>query len=271
MGRIADTVSNVLGIKRGDLLVTDVFGNCMVIDILKRGVDANSILGKGPELLESLSRLPGIRINEKTSISSRGLLSWVSLDRNEVGEAMKRAEKMASEMKQKLKKTVVVFSTGAEVADGHVMDTNSPAIRDRLSTEGYSVKFGPTLKDDELIIAAHLRETAEEGYGLIITTGGVGAEEKDKTIEAVLSLDPEAATPSIVTYELGVGRHKHKNCVRIAVGQVLDTLIIALPGPTDEVLTGIDALIRGLPSLPDKEVLAEDIAGDLRKRLKCKL
>jgi molybdopterin biosynthesis enzyme MoaB len=138
-----------------------------------------------------------------------------------------------------------------------------------LEVNGYAVSQGMPLKDDPYHICAALRERAEEGFSLIITTGGVGAEVKDQTIEAFLLADPLAATPEIVKYEAGVGRHVHKNTVRIAVGQVLDSIIVALPGPTDEVLLGIDALVRALNE-PDstKEAIAERIASVLRERLR---
>jgi hypothetical protein len=65
-----------------------------------------------------------------------------------------------------------------------------------------------------------------------------------------------------------VGRHKHKDSVRIAVGQMANTLIVALPGPNDEVQLGIDALAQGLASNAAKAVLADNIASRLRQRLK---
>lgn len=265
---IANAVAEVLGLSRDDLLVTDVRGDNLVLDILKRGLDAENLPGRERELLQSLSRLDGVQIEANASVDSRGLLSWVAADPEEAKEAMKESEKMADEIRRRLARAAVVFSTGAELANGQVMDTNSPAIRDRLIREGYSVKFGPPLKDDDLFIAAHLRQAVEEGYGLVLTTGGVGAEDKDRTIEAVLLVDPGAATPSIVKYELGVGRHKHKDSVRIAVGQLFDAFIVALPGPTDEVLPGIDALAEGLAAPgASKNALAEKIAAVLRKRL----
>lgn len=266
--QIADVVAEVFGIKRNDLLVTDVRGENLVIDILKRGLGSENIVGKEGQLLQSLSKLPGVRMREDARVDSRGLLSWVSLDPVAVKEALEESARMAERIRERLATTVVVFTTGAELANGQVMDTNSPAIRDKLSSEGYSVSFGPTLKDDEYYISAHLRQRAEEGYNLVITTGGVGAEDKDRTIEAVLLVDPDAATPTVVKYQLGVGRHVHKDTVRIAVGQLFDTLIVALPGPTDEVLLGIDALVKGLAANgTGKGVLAEDIAAVLRKRL----
>ena len=164
-----------------------------------------------------------------------------------------------------------MFSTGAEVARGQIEDTNMATITHAMQSQGYAVRQGPILKDDEEAIAAALRDAIENsGYGLVITTGGVGAEDKDRTVEAVLRLDPEAATPYICKFEKGTGRH-HKDGVKIAVGQYLDVLVVALPGPNDEVRIGLDKLIEGLVNNLDKHSLAEEIAAKLRVRLRDKM
>jgi len=268
--RVAGVAAETFKIERSDLLVTDVLGDNLVIDILRRGLDPHALLGEKDALLRKLSRLPGIKITGKTSISSKGMLGWIALGPAEGAKVLKRSGKMSEEIRQRLKKTAVVFSTGAEVVDGQVMDTNAPAIRRRLNPEGFSVKFGATLKDDEVLIAAHLRQAADDGFGLIVITGGVGAEEKDRTIEAVLMVDPEAATSHVVKYQLGVGRHKHKDSVRVAIGYISRTLIAALPGPNEEVQLAMDALVRGIQADLSKEDLAESIASGLRERLKAK-
>jgi molybdenum cofactor synthesis domain-containing protein len=270
LGEIASVVGDTLKIERKDLLVTDVQRDHLVIDILKKGLDAHHLVGKKDELLQRLSKLPGVKITEKTSIVSEGMLSWIASEPGEARKALKRSEKMAKEIKQRLSRTAIVFSTGSEVANGQIMDTNTPAINRRLNSEGYSVKLGPALKDDDVLIAAHLRQAVDDGYGLVIITGGVGAEDKDRTIEAVLMVDPGAATPHILKYELGVGRHKHKDSVRIAVGKISQTLIIALPGPNDEVQLGLEVLVKGLASNWSKDQLAENIASSLKNRLKQK-
>ncbi|MEC9345901.1 MAG: molybdopterin-binding protein [Pseudomonadota bacterium] len=265
---VADAVARVLVLDRSEILVTDVRGDNLVLDILRRGLDAKNIVGKERELLDAVAAVEGVGVAADARVESRGLLSWVSVPTEGGLEALEENERRMVEIRQKLAKTVVVFPTGTELANGQVKDTNSPAIREKLSVNGYAVSQGMPLKDDEYYIAAALRERAEEGYGLVVTTGGVGAEVKDRTIEAFLLADPDAATPDIVKYELGVGRHVHKNTVRIAVGQVLDTLIVALPGPTDEVLLGLDALVRALAE-PDlgRAAIAERIANVLRRRL----
>jgi molybdenum cofactor synthesis domain-containing protein len=271
LGEIASVVGDTLKIERKDLLVTDVQRDHLVIDILKKGLDAHHLVGKKDELLQRLSKLPGVKITEKTSIVSEGMLSWIASEPGEARKVLKRSEKMAKEIQRRLSRTAIVFSTGPEVANGQVMDTNTPAISLRLNSEGYSVKLGSTLKDDDVLIAAHLRQAVDDGYGLVIITGGVGAEDKDQTIEAVLMVDPEAATPHILKYQLGIGRHQHKDSVRIAVGKISQTLIVALPGPNDEVQLGLEVLVKGLVSHSNKDQLAENIASSLKNRLKEKI
>jgi molybdenum cofactor synthesis domain-containing protein len=268
---IAATVAETLGMSHNDVLVTDIRDDSMTIDILKECVDAYNIVGKKNKLLQRLSELHGVSITERTSIGSEGMLGWIAFDDRETRQALKRSEKMADQIRERISRRAVVFCTGPELANGQIKDTNTPAIMTKLETEGYSVVQGPTLRDDELHIAASLRQAVDnDGYGLVITTGGVGAEDKDRTVEAVLAIDPEAAAPYICRYRKGTGRH-YKDGVRIAVGQAAETLIVALPGPNDEVKSSLDVLVNGLKAKLDKNVLAEELASNLRKVLRKKM
>jgi len=89
-------------------------------------------------------------------------------------------------------------------------------------------------------------------------------------VEAITALDPEAATPYICHFKIGTGRHV-KNGVRIAVGEYNGTMIIALPGPNDEVMTSMEGVVDGLKKQQDKAELAENIAGHLRTILSSKM
>ena len=270
LARVAEAVAETLGLSRGDVLVTDVLGDQVVVDVLRRGVDPHALVGKREELQRRLSEIPGVSCTDETEFFSRGMLSWIAVGGTEGEEILRRSEAMAAEIRKRLEKSAMVFSTGAEVVGGQVKDTNAPLIRERLEAEGYAVKLGGVLGDDEILISARLRQAADDGHGLVLTTGGVGAEDKDRTVEAVLQVDPAAATPAIVKYELGVGRHRHKDSVRIAVGRVGGTLLVALPGPNDEVQVGVRALLDGLGAGAGKEALAEGIAAKLRERLRQK-
>jgi len=196
---------------------------------------------------------------------------WISIDRADARKALKRSVKIMDAIREKIARRVIVFSTGYEVLSGQIHDTNKATITQRLESEGYLVRIGPTLEDDREHIVRSLKEAVDHGgYSLVITTGGVGAEEKDHTIEALLELDPEAATPYICKFEKGKGRHA-KEGIRIGVGMVSDVIIVALPGPNDEVRSSLNVLVKGLSSNLDQQDLAEDIARNLRKKLREKM
>jgi len=267
---LAAVVADTLSLEREKVLVIDVRDDTVALDILQERVDADSIVGRQDLLLRRLSALPGVGITAQTRCSSDGMLGWIAWDEAEGRQALRHSEKIAAAVRRTLSRRAIVFSTGAEVVAGRIQDTNTPAIARRLEAEGYSVTRGATLGDDVDLIFAYLRTAVEDdGYGLVITTGGTGAEDKDCTVEAIQAVDPDAATPYICTYQKGVGRHT-KDGVRIAVGQLADSLIVALPGPTDEVRASLDVLVAGLQSGFGRRDLAETIAVTLRALLRAR-
>ena len=268
---IADCVAGVMGLKPSEVLVVDYRDASLTLDILNTCVNARNIVGRKDFLKEELERLPGVETSPETSFRSNGMLGWISLEEKPATESLAMAERMAAEIMETVSRRVLVFSSGVEVAEKQIQDTNTPTIRDRLEVEGYHVQIGETLKDDRYYISAKLREAAEYGgYGLIITTGGVGAEDKDHTVEAITALDPEAATPYICHFKIGTGRHV-KDGIKVAVGEYNGTLIVALPGPNDEVRASLEILVDGLKFHHDKKNLAERLAENLRKILREKV
>jgi len=268
---VAAQVAHVLGLEKSEVLVVDYRNSTMTLDILNTCVNAYNIVGKKNQLLLELNVLPGVSVSQDTSVHSDGMLGWIALDEEEAKQALRKSERMASEIMKNISKRVIVFSTGAEVAEGQIEDTNTPVIMQRLTSEGYKVTRGDTLKDDKIFISGKLREAVDSGgYGLIVTTGGVGAEDKDYTVEAVAALDPEAATPYICRFEVGTGRHV-KDGIKIAVGRYNGTSIVTLPGPNDEVKASLDVLVEGLKAEQPKGILAENIAANLRGILREKM
>jgi molybdenum cofactor synthesis domain-containing protein len=267
LNEVAELVAGVLGLERDEVLVIDARDDLLTLDLLRRTVDPYLVVGKQSALLDALGRIPGLTVTPETTLCSEGMLGWIAMDEAEAREALDRASEMAEQIRGRIAARAVVFSTGPEVISGQIEDTNKPTIARRLKEEGYSVAEGAALTDDVDTIAAGLRESVEDlGFGLVITTGGVGAEEKDRTIEALLSIDADAATPYLCKFEPGHGRHA-KDGIRIGVAQLHDALIVALPGPNDEVKIGLECLVRGLASKLQKHKLAEEIANALRARL----
>jgi molybdenum cofactor synthesis domain-containing protein len=267
---IAATVARVMHLDSSEVFVTDYLDNVMTLDILRDTLYPHQILAKKDQMLDQLKALPGVRITEQTTVYSEGMLGWIAADAEQAEQAMKAGEAMAATIRQRLAKRAIVFSTGAEVIKGEIEDTNSATISETLTAEGYTVKFGGSLRDDQDLIAGTLRRAIDDGYTIVITTGGVGAERKDCTVEAVLDLDREAATPYICTFTKGVGRH-FKEGVRIAVGEVEDAVVISLPGPNDEVRASMPLVIEGLGKRPPKAQFAERLAANLRDKLRAKM
>ncbi|MGA2331847.1 MAG: molybdopterin-binding protein [Syntrophales bacterium] len=268
LGLIAEKFAGILHLDKKEIMVVDVREELITLDVLKKSVRAEDIIGKKDALLKALAAIPGVSLTPETSLHSDGILGLIAVENQEMaGEILGGMERMQREISERIRKRAIVFPSGFEVRRGMIQDTNSPYIRNRLMKEGYSVTVGDTLEDDVESIVPVLRRALSEGYGLIITTGGVGAEDKDRMVEALLRIDPEASTPYIIRYEKGKGRHE-KDGVKIGVAYLQPSYVIALPGPHEEVKAGMDVVIGGLKKGQRKEDLASALAKEYVGRLK---
>ena len=100
----------------------------------------------------------------------------------------------------------------------------------------------------------------------MITTGGVGAEDKDRSVEALERLDPALCTAVLAHYRKGHGRHV-KSSIRIAVATLGWTTVVALPGPTHEVRLALPILVEGIRTEMHPQALVEAMAVPLRATL----
>jgi molybdenum cofactor synthesis domain-containing protein len=271
LNQVSKTIAHCLQLHADEVLVVDVRDKTMVIDILRRSVRPEQIAGKERKLLRALSGVKGLTLTPDTAIHSEGVLGMISLDPETAQKVIEKAKYIAIEVREKVGKRAVIFATGTEVKSGQIVDTNTPWIIKRLEEEGFDAAAGGILEDNDFFIASKIQEAASEGYGIIITTGGVGAEEKDQTIEGIKRLDPEAFVHYIVRYKKGTGRHA-KDGVRIAVGYYSPAYLIALPGPNKEVRHALETLIEIVKAGTwDKELLATQIALRLRDILVSKM
>jgi len=167
---IAHCVADVIDLDTSDILVVDYRDGTLTLDILNDCVNAGNIVGKKNLLKEKLDSLPGVETSPETSFKSDGMLGWISLEEKPAKDALVLAEQMTAEIMDAVSKRVLIFSSGPEVAEKQIKDTNTPTIADRLESEGYRATPGETLKDDVYYISARLREAGEYGgYGYIIS------------------------------------------------------------------------------------------------------
>jgi competence/damage-inducible protein CinA-like protein len=78
-----------------------------------------------------------------------------------------------------------IVVTGTEVLSGRVSDRNGPWLADRLRELGVDLGYTAIVGDRREDMEAALRFMAEQGMGLIITSGGLGPTADDLTAEVV--------------------------------------------------------------------------------------
>lgn len=271
LGAVAATAAGVLGLPPDKVLVVDVRDDHICLDLLVKMIDMRQVAGREQALLTALKAVEGLEVTETAYVDAAGIMGLIGGAEGDAGEIIDRAEAMAAEIERNVTGRALVFATGFEVAGNMIEDTNSPYLLGLLADLGYRTEFGGVLEDSADVIAHRLRDAADRGFGLVITTGGVGAEDKDFSVEALTRIDPEAATPWIVKFPVGTGRHV-KEGVRIGAGRYGLATFLNLPGPHDEVVAAGEALRRHCAAgrRIDKEALAMDVARILRDKLRHK-
>jgi len=264
--KLAQVVADVLMLPRDKVFVTDVRENLVVLDILSPRVELENVTGKQGELLAAIADIEGVNVANEATVHSEGILGVIGTPRAEVDGYLAGARKLEGQIADYASRRVAVISTGSELLAGEIEDTNFAAIRNAMEHAGFEVEFGGIAGDSEIEIAGMVARLSSEGFGIIITTGGVGAEDKDHTVEALERLDPDLATAVLAQYKRGHGRHV-KDAVRIAIARLGWSTIFALPGPTHEVKLALPVVTQGLAAKTDLAHLVEAIAIPLRSTL----
>ena len=266
LSQVARSAAEVLGLPGDRVFVTDVRATHVVLDVLLPDVDLESVAGRQEPLLAALRRIPGVTIAPDASVHSTGVLGVIGAPREEADAVVAETRRIEDDLRRHVARRVAVLATGAEVVDGRVRDTNLDVLSEGFAARGYEVESGGRVEDDLHSIAGRVARLAEDGYGVIVTTGGVGAEDKDCTVEALELLDPSLATAVLASYTAGTGRHVNSS-VRIAVARIGWSLAVALPGPTHEVRLALLPLLAGLEHGIGAPELVEAIAVPLRATL----
>jgi molybdenum cofactor synthesis domain-containing protein len=261
--QLAAAAGDVLALGPQDIFVTDVRDGRVVFDVVSPKVSLDAIAGKEAELLAALGAFAGVQLGQRASVHSHGVLGVIGAPAEQAADIIANAARLQTGLQAYVARSVVVLSTGCEVARGEIEDTNFAAVQSVLGGMGYVVHHAGVVDDDEALIAARIGHLLGEGYGLLITTGGVGAEDKDKTIEAMQRLAPDLSTAILAQYTVGHGRHV-KPHVRVACGRIGETLLVALPGPTREVLAALPELAAAVAAGHPPALIAEAVAAPIR-------
>lgn len=265
--QLAAAAAGALALDPEFVFVTDVRDDHVVFDVLKPRIELSSIVGRQVDLLSAIAAVPGVVVSAAASVHSNGVIGMIGTPPEQVERTLAYAEQADRQLRQYVSTRVAVVSTGPEVVSGNIEDTNATAVSAVMGDAGFEVTEAGAVVDDEDAIVGRVLRLVSEGFGVVITTGGVGAEDKDHTIEALQRCDPELATAVLATYAVGHGRHV-KPHVQVGVGRVQWTQLIALPGPTREVQAALPVVVRGVQQGWGTKRLADEIAEVLRDCLR---
>jgi nicotinamide-nucleotide amidase len=81
--------------------------------------------------------------------------------------------------------SVEILAIGNELLIGDVLDTNTHWLCRRLTTMGAFVRRAVMVRDDEDAIAAEVQGALGRGTQLLITSGGLGPTDDDRTLSAI--------------------------------------------------------------------------------------
>ena len=122
-------------------------------------------------------------------------MGLINCDTIEADQVIYKTKTIRTEIEKNILSRALVYSTGFEIQQHMIEDTNSPYLINLLRGLGYKTEFGGIIEDSKGAIKQKMLDAVDQGFGLVITTGGVGAEDKDFSVEALTAIAPDALTP----------------------------------------------------------------------------
>ena len=140
-----------------------------------------------------------------------------------------------------VKAAVMVISDG--VSSGKKEDKAGLMIVERLQKLKIDIVEKAVIPDERELIGSQVRAWALDGVDLVLTTGGTGLSQRDRTPEAIAPLlDREVPGIMEAARAYGQERMPYAMMSRGIAGMIGRTLVITLPGSTRGALETMDAL-----------------------------
>ena len=144
-----------------------------------------------------------------------------------------------------------IISTGTEIHNGMIKNTNAVLIQGFMKELGCDSRFIGTVPDDYNKTKKMLLQACKN-YDVVFTTGGVSVGERDYVADII------AETGEIIFHRVSIRPGKP-----IAVGIVNDTPVFSLPGKPTGAFTALEIVVRNyfsdIPRATRELVINEDV------------